>query len=139
MLFLHLSGLSDNRSIHQKYNTYIVRQSEIFHKNCSWSACSDCLPCKSAFLLAYKNCFPGKTLPSPLHIRIFFLLTGSQTSSICFINIVKLISLILAARMSSIFFNPDWNVLLWLLSAGKKIFFNGIIKINSIICARLEA
>ena len=41
--------------------------------------------------------------------------------------------------MSCAFFNPDWNVLLWLLSAGKKIFFNGIIKINSIIYARLEA
>ena len=86
VLFLHSSGLSDNHSIHQKYNTYIVRQSEIFHRSYNRSACSDCLPCKSTFLPAYKNCFPDKTLPSPLHVRIFFLLTGSQNFSICFIN-----------------------------------------------------
>ena len=40
--------------------------------------------------------------------------------------------------MSCAFFNPDWNLLLQLLSAGKKIFLNGFEKISSIIYARNE-
>ena len=108
VLFLHSSGLSDNHSIHQKYNTYIVRQSEIFHKSCSWSVCFDCLLCKSTFLLAYKNCFPGKTLPSPLHVRIFLLLTGSQNFSICFINIGNRYQKTAGENVLCVF-NPDLN------------------------------
>ena len=34
------------------------------------------------------------------------------------------------------FFNPDWNLLLQLLSVAKSIFFNRIHKIKSIIYAR---
>jgi hypothetical protein len=40
--------------------------------------------------------------------------------------------------MSCAFFDPDWNLLLFLLSAGKKISFNGIKKFNSIIYARTK-
>jgi hypothetical protein len=38
----------------------------------------------------------------------------------------KPISQKLPARMSCAVFDPDWNLLLLLLSVGKKIFFNGI-------------
>ena len=37
--------------------------------------------------------------------------------------------------MSYVFFNPDWNLLLLLLSAGKEISFNRIKKFSSIIYA----
>jgi len=40
------------------------------------------------------------------------------------------------ARMYCAFFNPDWNLLLQLLSVAKSIFFNRIHKIKSIIYAR---
>ena len=70
------SGRSDNHSTHQKCNTYIVLQIEIFHKSCSRSAGCYWLLYKSTFLLADKNWLQDKTLPSPLHVRNFFLLTG---------------------------------------------------------------
>ena len=137
VLFLHSSGLSDNHSIHQKYNTYIVRQSEIFHKSCSWSVCSDCLPCKSTFLLAYKNCFPEKTLPSPLHVHIFFLLTGSQNFSICFINIGNRYQKN-CRRECPVCFQSRLKLLLLVLSAGKNLSFNGNKKFSGIIYARTK-
>jgi len=37
--------------------------------------------------------------------------------------------------MSFAFFNPDWSLVLELLSAGKKISFNRIKRINGIIYA----
>jgi len=42
------------------------------------------------------------------------------------------------ASMSCAFFDPDWNLLLSLISAGNKISFNEINKFNSIIYARTE-
>ena len=87
--FPHSSGLLSNHSIHQKYNTYIVRQIEIFHRSCSRFAGSYWLLCKSTFLPAYKNWRPDKTLPSPLLYEISFYWPVSQNFSIFFIKIVE--------------------------------------------------
>ena len=76
MPFLHSSEPSGNHSIHQKYNTYIVRQNEIFHRKCSRSAGYWCPLYKLTFPSAYKNWLPDKTLPLPLCVRSDFLSTG---------------------------------------------------------------